>query len=85
MKTIYSTISLMVAAVALLALSMPVPAFSQMMDMSMKRGVVMKGFVQDIEDLASNRFEMSQSIPVHEDTAMPREVTGTLVPRVQGF
>ena len=34
-----------------------------------KKGVVMKGFVQDIEDLASNRFEMSRSIPVHEDTA----------------
>jgi hypothetical protein len=50
-----------------------------------KKGVVMKGFVQDIEDLASNRFETSRSIPVHEDTAMPREVTGTLVPRVQSF
>jgi len=37
------------------------------------------------EDLASNRFEMSRSIPVHEDTAMLREVTGTLVPRVQSF
>src|ERR1035438_7368974 len=33
----------------------------------------------------SNRFEMSRSIPVHEDTAMPREVTGTLVSRVQSF
>ena len=33
----------------------------------------------------SNRFAMSRSIPVHEDTAMPREVTGTLVPRVQSF
>ena len=30
----------------------------------------MKGFVQDIEDLVSNRFEMCRSIPVHEDTAM---------------
>jgi len=50
-----------------------------------KKGVVMKGFVQDIEDLASNRFEMSRSITVHEETAMPREVTGTLVPRVQSF
>ena len=35
MKAIYS-ISLTVAAVALLALSVPVPAFSQMMDMPMK-------------------------------------------------
>src|SRR5450759_3789542 len=34
MKAIYS-IFLMVAAAALLALSVPVPAFSQMMDMSM--------------------------------------------------
>jgi hypothetical protein len=50
-----------------------------------KKGVVMKGFVQDIEDLASNRFETSRSIPVHEDAAMPREVTGTLVPRVHSF
>ena len=50
-----------------------------------KERVVMKGVVQDIEDLASNRFEMSQSIPVHEDTAMPREVPGTLVSRVQSF
>ena len=50
-----------------------------------KKGVVMKGFVQDIEDLASNRFEMSRPIPVHEDTAMSRAVTGTLVPRVQSF
>ena len=50
-----------------------------------KQRVVMKGFGQDIEDLASNRFEMSRSIPVHEDTAMPREVTGTLVLRVQSF
>ena len=44
-----------------------------------------KGVVQDIEDLASNRFETSRSIPVHEESAMPREVTGTLVPRVQSF
>jgi hypothetical protein len=50
-----------------------------------KKRVVMKGFVQDIEDLASNGFEMSRSIPVHEDSAMLREVTGTLVPRVQCF
>ena len=50
-----------------------------------KKGVVTKGFVQDIEDLASNRFETSRSIPVHEDAAMLREVTGTLVPRVQSF
>ena len=50
-----------------------------------KKRVVMKGLVQDLEDLASNRFEMSRSIPVHEDTAMPREVTRTLVPRVQSF
>ena len=34
-----------------------VPAFSQMMDMSMKRGVVMKGFVQDIEGLAIKNDE----------------------------
>ena len=50
-----------------------------------REGVVMKGLVQDIEDLASDRFEMSRSIPVHEDTAMPREVPGTLVSHVQSF
>src|ERR1019366_6800461 len=33
----------------------------------------------------SNRFEMSRSIPVHEDTAMPREVTRALVSRAQSF
>ena len=35
MKFLYSSISVMVAAVALLALSLPVSAFSQMKDMSM--------------------------------------------------
>jgi hypothetical protein len=49
------------------------------------KGVVMKGIVQNIKDLASNRFEMSRSIPVHENTAMPREVIGTLVLRVQSL
>jgi len=37
-----------------------VPAFSQMMDMSMKRGVVMKGFVQDIEGLTIKNDEFRQ-------------------------
>ena len=37
-----------------------VPAFSQMMDMSMKRGVVMKGFVQGIEGLTIKNDEFRQ-------------------------
>ena len=55
MKKICS-ISIAVAAVALLTLSAPVPAFSQMLKSS-TGGVAMKGYVQNIEDITVKNEE----------------------------
>ena len=76
MKTIYSTISLMVAAVALLALSMPVPAFSQMMDMSMKEhreghGQMMEmGNMDKMGDMMGMCIEHADAMGLTDDQIM---------------
>src|SRR5450830_1208188 len=68
-----------------------VPAFSQMMDMSMKRGVVMKGFVQDIEGLTIKNDEFRQVLYTAKHCQLvvmalkPKEEIGAEVHKLDQF
>ena len=68
-----------------------VPSFSQMMDMSMKRGVVMKGFVQDIEGLTIKNDEFRQVLYTAKHCQLvvmalkPKEEIGAEVHKLDQF
>jgi mannose-6-phosphate isomerase-like protein (cupin superfamily) len=75
----------------LLTVIFAVPAFSQMMDMSMKRGVVMKGFVQDIEGLTIKNDEFRQVLYTAKHCQLvvmalkPKEEIGAEVHKLDQF
>ncbi len=69
MKAIYS-ISLMVAAVALLALSVPVPAFSQMMDMSMREHREGHGQMMEMGNMMGMCIEHADKMGLTDDQIM---------------
>jgi len=89
MKKICS-ISLMVATVVLLTLSVPVPAFSQMLKSS-TGGVAMKGYVQNIEDITVKNEEFRRVLYTARNCQLvvmalkPKEEIGMEVHKLDQF
>ena len=76
MKKMYRVVVMMVAAVALLAVSVPVPAFSQMRDMSMKEhrgghGQMMEmGDMDKMGDVMTMCIEQADTMGLTDDQIM---------------
>ena len=89
MKKICS-ISLMAATVVLLTLSVPVPAFSQMLKSSIG-GVAMKGYVQNIEDITVKNEEFRRVLYTARNCQLvvmalkPKEEIGMEVHKLDQF
>jgi mannose-6-phosphate isomerase-like protein (cupin superfamily) len=89
MKKIGS-ISLMVATLVLLTLSVPVPAFSQMLKSS-TGGVAMKGYVQNIEDITVKNEEFRRVLYTARNCQLvvmalkPKEEIGMEVHKLDQF
>ena len=80
----------MVATVLLLTLSMPVPAFSQMLKSSTGR-VIMKGFIKNIEDIAVKNKDFRQVLYTAKNCQLvimalkPKEEIGMEVHKLDQF
>ena len=76
---------------SLLLVFLAVPAFSQMMDTSIKKGVVMKGFVQNIEDVTVKNDEFRRVLYTAKNCQLvvmalkPKEEIGAEVHKLDQF